>query len=121
MEQLITFTYAALNFIKKSIAAENCVGVRLDVVAGGCQGMTYELEFVNKLDRSDLIIDLNGIRVCIASKAVLLVAGTNVDYVKTPVGGSLVFENPNAKFRCGCGKSFCVDINGGKCGGKCVG
>lgn len=121
MKQLITFTNSALKFIRDSVRVEKCIGVRLDVVSGGCQGMTYELQFVNEVDKSDLLMEMDGVQVFIASKAVIFVSGMNVDYVQTPMGGNLVFENPNAKSRCGCGKSFCVDENGFKCGGRCAG
>lgn len=121
MEQLVTFTDAALGFLKESIDAEKCLGVRLDIASGGCQGMTYELQFINEEDKSDLLMEIDEVKIFIASKAVVFVSGMTVDYVKTPMGGGLVFENPNAKSRCGCGKSFCVDENGSKCGGRCAG
>jgi len=119
MEQLVSFTNAALDFIKKSVADEKCLGLRINVVSGGCQGMTYEVKFVNEVDKSDLEMELDGVKIYIASKAVIFIAGMTVDYVKNPMGGNLVFENPNAKSKCGCGKSFCTEDSGGCCGGKC--
>ena len=33
--------------------------------------------------------------------------GTVVDFVTSVEGSGFTFDNPNAKSRCGCGKSFC--------------
>lgn len=110
MEDFITITDAALDFLKKSVAEEKCSGVRINVVSGGCQGMTYELSFVkDAADPADLTLEKDGVFIYIAAKATIFVAGMTVDYQKTPMGGSIIFENPNAKNRCGCGKSFCLD------------
>jgi iron-sulfur cluster assembly protein len=122
MDNLLILTESALDFIKKSVAEEKCDGVRVDVVPGGCCGMTYKLDFVEEADPSDLLLEENGVKIYVASKAVMFVSGMTMDYVKTPMGGSVVFENPNAKSRCGCGKSFCPDDSnacGGACGGCC--
>jgi iron-sulfur cluster assembly protein len=118
METLIDFTDNALNFMKKSIAEENCLGIRINVVPGGCQGMTYELDFVKEIDPSDLAIQKDGVNIYIASEAVVFISGMTMDYVSSPMGGSVVFSNPNAKSCCGCGKSFCIDANE-TCGGGC--
>jgi iron-sulfur cluster assembly protein len=108
MEELINFTDNAINFMEKSVAQEKCLGIRINIVSGGCQGLTYELNFVREIDSSDLVLQTNGINVYIASQAVIFVSGMTMDYVSSPMGGSIVFENPNAKSRCGCGKSFCT-------------
>lgn len=110
MEDFITITEAAMDFLKKSVSDEKATGVRINVIPGGCQGMTYELSFVKDApNSSDLLLEKDGISVYIAAKATIFVAGMIVDYQKTTIGGSIVFENPNAKNKCGCGKSFCVD------------
>jgi iron-sulfur cluster assembly accessory protein len=106
-EKLINVTDKALDFIKTSIAQEQCLGIRVNIVSGGCQGATYELNFVKEIDPSDLIIKEGGVDIYVASKAVIFVSGMTMDYVSGPMGGSIVFENPNAKSQCRCGKSFC--------------
>ncbi|MDR2158136.1 MAG: iron-sulfur cluster assembly accessory protein [Holosporaceae bacterium] len=119
-EKFINITDGALDFIRKAVAQENCLGIRVDVVPGGCQGTAYEISFVKEIDPSDLVMQEGGVDVYIASKAAIFVAGMNMDYVSGPMGGSIVFENPNAKSKCGCGKSFCFDDSGNSCGeGRC--
>ncbi|MBQ3565119.1 MAG: iron-sulfur cluster assembly accessory protein [Alphaproteobacteria bacterium] len=109
MENLLNFTPAALDFLSKSLAEEKHEAVRVDVVSGGCRGMTYDVSFVDSYNGVDLQIEQNGLKIFIVPKAVMFVSGMTVDYKKTPMGGSLVFENPNAKSKCGCGKSFSTD------------
>ena len=48
MQKIINFTESALDFLKKSIEEEKCLGMRINVVSGGCSGMTYELSFVKE-------------------------------------------------------------------------
>ncbi|MBR1734165.1 MAG: iron-sulfur cluster assembly accessory protein [Alphaproteobacteria bacterium] len=109
MDKFINITPAALDFIKTSIEREKCLGIRLDVKAGGCSGMTYEMEFINEPNSADLVIEEEGTRIYISSKSAIFVANMTMDYVVTPMGGSIVFENPNAKTKCACGKSFSTD------------
>ncbi|MCR4624289.1 MAG: iron-sulfur cluster assembly accessory protein [Alphaproteobacteria bacterium] len=118
MQKIISFTESALGFLKKSISAEECLGMRINVVSGGCSGMTYELNFVNEKKDEDLLVEEGDVKIFVAPKAVMFISGMTMDYVKSPMGGSLVFQNPNAKTKCGCGKSFSVDSSP-CCSGNC--
>ena len=109
MDKILNFSEAALNYLRESIKSENCLGIRIDVVTGGCQGMTYAVDFVKEADPSDLLVQENDVKIYLAPRAVLFINGMNVDYVKNAMGGNIVFENPNAKATCGCGKSFCTE------------
>lgn len=119
MERLINITPAALEYIKSSVKDGGHLGIRIDIKPGGCSGMTYELNFVDNVIPSDLIMEDDGLMVYISSKAVIFVSNMTMDYVKNAMGGNIVFENPNAKANCSCGKSFCVDDNDNACSGCC--
>ncbi|MDR0678450.1 MAG: iron-sulfur cluster assembly accessory protein [Holosporaceae bacterium] len=118
-KKIINITDRALDFIKKSIAREQCLGIRINIASGGCQGAVYELNFVNEIDSSDLVIKEGGVDIYIASKAVIFVSEMTMDYVSGPMGGNIVFENPNAKAQCRCGKSFCFVESNTPCDTKC--
>jgi iron-sulfur cluster assembly accessory protein len=120
MNKLINITPAAINFLKSSIENEKCRGVRLDIKLGGCRGLTYGLEYVNETAAGDVLVKEDGVYVYVSSKAALFVGDMTIDYVTSPMGGNIVFENPNAKTICSCGKSFSVE-NGGVCNGVCHG
>ena len=109
MVDFVTITPEAVAFFKQSLGCNK--GVRIDIVSGGCQGMTYKVDFVTNGDPADVCVEKDGIKFYFASKSVLFVAGMTMDYKVTPLGGNIVFENPNARSKCNCGKSFCVDDN----------
>ncbi|MDR2781915.1 MAG: iron-sulfur cluster assembly accessory protein [Holosporaceae bacterium] len=119
MEKIINVTDDAINFIKKAVEEEEgSIGLRVSIASGGCQGMVYQLALVKESDPSDLVVQENGVNVYIESEAVIFISGMTMDYVKTPLSCGLVFENPNAKSKCGCGKSFCTDERS-NCRGTC--
>lgn len=117
MEEVITCTPNALFFLKNSVEHEKCLGIKISIVPGGCSGMTYEVNFVKEINNSDLVTEQDGLKIFVEPKAVLFVSGMVLDYVTTPMGGSLVFQNPNARSQCGCGKSFSLDSS--PCSGSC--
>jgi iron-sulfur cluster assembly accessory protein len=119
MEKVVNITEKALNFIKRSVEEEKSLGFRIDIVPGGCQGTVYELSFVREVDHSDLVMQEDGVDIYIAAQAVIFVTGMTMDYVSNPMGSNLVFENPNARFKCECGKSFRTDDENSFCSGVC--
>ncbi|MDR0631865.1 MAG: iron-sulfur cluster assembly accessory protein [Holosporaceae bacterium] len=119
MEKFINITDKAINFLRESVEKENGLGIRINVAPGGCQGMSYELSFVKEIDPSDLVIQKGGVDIYVVPQAVPFISGINIDYVTNPMGGNLVFGNPNAKSCCGCGQSFCTDDTDSRCGGSC--
>jgi iron-sulfur cluster assembly protein len=119
MARIMTVTERALDFIKKSIDNEKCDGIRVDIVSGGCCGMTYKLDFVKDIDAGDLLQEEDGVKIYVAPRAVVFISGMTMVYVSNPLGGSIVFENPNARLQCGCGKSLCPDDSSGACGRCC--
>lgn len=80
-------------------------GIRLSLLAGGCSGLSYHMEF-DKIKEKDFVDDLNGIKVMIDPKSALYINGITVDYQGGLNGRGFVFSNPNAKKTCGCGTSF---------------
>jgi iron-sulfur cluster assembly protein len=48
------------------------------------------------------------VKVVIDSKAVMVLIGTQMDYVEDDIKSEFVFRNPNEKGHCGCGESFHV-------------
>ena len=66
MQKIINFTENALSFLKQSIAEEKCLGMRIEIVSGGCSGMTYELNFVNKRKDEDLLVEEDGVKIFVA-------------------------------------------------------
>jgi iron-sulfur cluster assembly protein len=79
-------------------------GLRVSVEKGGCAGMSYKMEIAAPQPGDD-VIEEQGARVIIDSKAVLFLIGTRMDVQTTKFSSTFVFENPNQLSACGCGES----------------
>ena len=85
------------------------LGIRIKIRTTGCSGLAYVLEFVDEVDEHDTVVTVdNNYSVYIAPKAVNVMHGTTMDYVKKGLNEGFEFINPNEKNRCGCGESFTV-------------
>jgi iron-sulfur cluster assembly protein len=81
--------------------------VRVGVVAGGCSGFEYSLNFDDKYDEAkDTKFEQNGVNVVVDKKSALLLDGTTLGWYSSLERQGFTFDNPNAVKSCGCGKSF---------------
>jgi iron-sulfur cluster assembly protein len=105
--QVIRLTDAAADRIKHVMAnaAGEVVGVRVGVKNGGCAGMTYTMEYADKVGPADEVVEDKGVRVLIDPKAILFLLGTEMDYKTEKLAAQFVFNNPNQTSACGCGES----------------
>lgn len=83
-------------------------GIRISIRTKGCSGLSYALEYADEKNAFDEIVDVGGITLMIDPKAIMFILGTEMDYVEEQMHSGFVFNNPNEKGRCGCGKSFHV-------------
>ena len=107
-QQIITLSDRAADRVKEimSNAKESIIGVRVGVASGGCAGMSYVMEYAEKVNPNDEIIEDKGVKVLIDPKAIMYLLGTEMDYKKEEFSSTFVFKNPNETERCGCGESF---------------
>jgi iron-sulfur cluster assembly protein len=82
--------------------------LRVKVIAGGCSGMSYKLDFDKSLGEKDRVFEEHGTKVVVDSKSLLYIAGMTLDFEGGLNGKGFVFANPNASKTCGCGNSFGV-------------
>ena len=54
--------------------------VRVGVKNGGCAGMSYTMEYADKINPHDEVVEDKGVRLLIDPKAVLFLLGTEMDY-----------------------------------------
>ena len=80
--------------------------LRVAIVGGGCNGLSYKLKFVNAPRQGDIFVESGGAPVIVDTKSALYLRGTQIDYSHELVGGGFHFSNPNAKATCSCGESF---------------
>ena len=80
--------------------------VRVGVESGGCSGLSYKLDFDDKKNDDDELIEDNGIKLLVNKKSFLYLVGTTLEFSDGLNGKGFVFNNPNANRTCGCGDSF---------------
>ena len=107
---LMTITPAAAEQVKALIERRGkpTAGIRIGVRSKGCSGMSYTLEFADKQEPMDEVVETEGLKLLIDPKASLFLIGTEMDYEEEKLKQGFVFKNPNEKGRCGCGESFHV-------------
>jgi iron-sulfur cluster assembly protein len=105
--QVVRLTEAAAERIKAVMAKADrpISAVRVGVKNGGCAGMSYTMEYADKVDPLDEIVEDRGVRILIDPKAVLFLLGTEMDYKVDKLSAQFVFNNPNQTAACGCGES----------------
>jgi iron-sulfur cluster assembly protein len=105
--QVVRLTEAAAEHIKAVMAKADrpIAAVRVGVKNGGCAGMSYTMEYAEKIDPLDEIVEDKGVRILIDPKAVLFLFGTEMDYKVDKLSAQFVFNNPNQTAACGCGES----------------
>ncbi len=108
--QVMSVTEAAAERIKALIDGRGkpTAGIRIGVRTKGCSGMSYTLEFADKQEPMDEVVEAAGVKLLIDPKASLFLIGTEMDYAEDKMKSGFVFRNPNEKGRCGCGESFHV-------------
>ena len=82
--------------------------LRVAVNAGGCSGFQYEFDLVDAVEGEDLVLERDGARAVVDTVSMLLLKGSEIDFVDELVGAQFRVRNPNAKSSCGCGVSFSV-------------
>ncbi len=108
MKQAITLSNSAAARIKEIMSKDQnkSLGVRVGVKSGGCAGMSYIMEYAEKINSNDEIIEDKGVKVFVDPGAIMYLIGTEMDYKKDEFSSTFVFKNPNETERCGCGESF---------------
>lgn len=109
-KDFITITDAARKRIQQLMLQRDkpALGIRIGVNTKGCSGLSYTLEYVDNVTLHDEQIVLENFTVFIDPKATLFILGTEMDFIEDKIQNGFVFNNPNEKGRCGCGKSFHV-------------
>ena len=105
----ITMTESAINrleLLKKKRQTPLAV-LRIGVRGGGCSGLSYFMDLVDKPEPKDKIFSFGeGHQVAVDKKSYLFVNGSEIDFQRTMVKTGFVFNNPLASRSCSCGESF---------------
>jgi iron-sulfur cluster assembly protein len=113
MAAIMTLTDTACDYIKKMLAKQGGIGLRVSVKKTGCSGYSYLPTIIDKVNPADTLLEPEqGLKIYVDHTWLHLLQGLHIDYVEEEKTGikqkRLVFTNPNEDSRCGCGESFHV-------------
>lgn len=105
----LIFSPIAVKKVKEAIKSQGkklTSTLRVSVLAGGCSGFLYDLQFIDKPSKADLNFKQDGINIAVDKKSMEMLNGIEIDYIDTLNESGFKFNNPNSSGGCGCGKSF---------------
>jgi iron-sulfur cluster assembly protein len=105
--KVMTLTAAAAERVREIMTRSDrpVAGLRVGVKNGGCAGMEYTMEWADRQEKLDEVVEDKGVKIFIDPKAVLFLLGTEMDYRVEKLKSGFVFNNPNQTSACGCGES----------------
>lgn len=106
--EALIITENAAEKVKELMKKEGQIktALRIEVVPGGCSGMTYDFSFDDEQHEDDTVVEKNGLKVVVDEASMEYLKGCTINYVETLHEAGFKIENPNAKASCGCGSSF---------------
>ena len=108
-EPAITLSESAAGRIRQIAEREGRpVMLRVAVEGGGCSGFSYQLDLVEEAQDGDLRIERDGAAAVVDEVSMVLLKGSEIDFVDELAGAEFKVRNPNAKSSCGCGVSFSI-------------
>jgi iron-sulfur cluster assembly protein len=106
--QVVTLTDAAADRVRDVMAKTDKPYLRVGIKNGGCAGMEYVMAYADSPDALDEIVDDKGVKILVASNAILFLIGSVVDVETTKLHSRFTFKNPNETDACGCGESVTI-------------
>jgi iron-sulfur cluster assembly protein len=125
----MSLTPTAISRLRELLNQPEPKMIRVGVRNRGCSGLSYHLEYVEKPGSFDEVVEQDGVKVLIDSKALFSIIGSEMDWQEDKLSSRFVFRNPNiskiphthhlsfpenlpltrlTEDQCGCGESFMV-------------
>ena len=106
----VRLTQKALQMARQALVKRGTPGaaLRLGVRGGGCSGVSYAIEFSDKVRERDNVYEFEGLKVVVDPKSLVYLRGAVLDYEVKLMQHGFKFVNPNEKSGCGCGESFSI-------------
>ncbi|BFZ54249.1 Iron-sulfur assembly protein 1 [Savitreella phatthalungensis] len=102
---VLTLLPAALDRLRLIQSTEGKL-IKVSVVAKGCAGGAYKLEYVDRVDKFDEVVEQDGVKVLVDAKSLMKLIGSKMSYQDDLLASRFVFDNPNVVSTCGCEESF---------------
>lgn len=106
---MITLTETAANRIADQMNKNNALALRFAAKESGCSGYSYVMDFADVINDDDTVFEQHEVKVVVDAKSLIILNGTQIDYVSEGLNQTFKFSNPRATDECGCGESFALD------------
>ncbi len=106
--QVVTLSDAAAERVRDVMTKTDKPYLRVGIKNGGCAGMEYVMAYADAPDPLDEVVEDKGVKVLVASNAILFLIGSIVDVETTKMHTRFTFRNPNETDACGCGESVTI-------------
>lgn len=91
----MTLTPTAVSQLQSMLSQPDPKMIRVGVKNRGCSGLAYNLEYVEKPGKFDEVVEQDGVKVLIDSKALFSIIGSEMDWHEDKLSQRFVFRNPN--------------------------
>ncbi|WGS66161.1 iron-sulfur cluster assembly accessory protein [Enterobacteriaceae bacterium ET-AT1-13] len=99
----------AINYFFFLIKIKKKFGIKLGVKNSGCSGLKYDIKYINNLNYNNyFIFNKKGLIIFIKKKNFIYLNNIKIDVAKNKFIKKFIFNNPNMKNKCNCGKSFSI-------------
>lgn len=107
--QVVTMTETAQRYFAGKLSQHSDKIIRFSTKLSGCTGFAYVLDYADRPEDDDLVIEISDqITLAVDTGSLEVLRHTEIDYVKEGINGIVKFNNPNVADECGCGESFSV-------------
>jgi iron-sulfur cluster assembly accessory protein len=106
----MTLTPTAVQHVRLLLDQPEPKLIRVGVKNKGCSGSAYHLEYVDKPNKFDEMVEQDGVKVLIDSKALIKVIGSEMDWVEDKLSARFTFTNPNISKSLQCSISIIANI-----------
>lgn len=91
----MSLTPTAISQLKQLVDQPDPRMIRVGVKNRGCSGLSYHLEYVEKPGKFDEVVEQDGVKVLVDSKALFSIIGSEMDWQEDKLAARFVFRNPN--------------------------
>lgn len=91
----MSLTPLAIEHLRHLLSQPDPKMIRVGVKNRGCSGLSYHLEYVEKAGKFDEVVEQEGVKVLIDSKALFSIIGSEMDWQEDKLSSRFVFRNPN--------------------------
>jgi len=110
---MLKITKKAEKYLSSMITRKKALGIEITVKNTGCSGKSYLLQYLfeKKCNINEYVQNHNDIIVKVSKKDIDYLENIKIDISESEFNTKIIFSNPNAFEKCGCGESFKFNNN----------